>query len=304
MTKQKPERQPGASAPADSEPDVVQRIEEQLAGASDGPTPQPQGPGDQAGGDREAPPQGGDSSDVIEVDIGDGVIQRVPKSELSQLVAERSRIDEMRRAAESVLARNSSAAQLVQQLEQMDPEIRTRVFEVLQDPSRLVQQRQQAGQDDEDFSMESVLGSNGQQQNAAESRELDELRKQVGAITEYVKGQIGKDQQAQLNQRVDQTMEGFDVFGESRAGSDFARQAILTEMAANPRADLQQVVAKHAVNLHKFLQERPATPPPRDSRGRYASPPTVEAPEEPPSGDDLMSGNLAERLTRQLYGGT
>lgn len=242
------------------------------------------------------------TSDEVEVDYG-GARRRVSLKELAKKAQEHDSALQKAALAEEMFAKNATAAAFIKAVDAMDPEDQRAFAEVVKNPKLArsllgkANGQPQAPQEASDDDIDEIVNGSPRSNGHAPPDRIATLERAVHALLQDRQSRIQGEEKATMAQRVEQTMGSFPVFGESEAGAKFARQAILTKLAANPSLPMDDVVAEHATQLHSLLQEQRSAAMPSGGVGRSPRPirelPNLE-------GDftaaDLMSGRIGKSL--------
>lgn len=245
---------------------------------------------------------GANSIDTVEVDWG-GAKRRVPLQELVKKAQEHDKALAKANTVEEMLQKQSAAAAFMKVIDSIPPEHQAAFAEVLRNPSlalKLVGQPPGKPAADEAVDLDEFVNGQDQQprRQAPESEELRTLQRGVKVLLEDLQGRRQQEQQQTLAQRVDQSMAGFPVFEETKAGAKFARQSIMTQLAQNPSVNPDEIVAAHAAQLHGLLQEQRQQTyvPPRTGEPRQA--PRFQVPDLDKNFtfQDLEAGRIGRKL--------
>lgn len=260
------------------------------AGGNGGAAPGSSGsPAGEQGGTPQTP-----TDTKVSIDLGGGVKREVPMSELARLLTDQDGIARTRQEADEILQRNASVAALSNAIDSMDDDMRTRMFQIIQDPTQLRQQRPAPVADPHSIRP-------AQTPDPEVAKRIQQLEADNRLLQDFVRGEIAGRQAQTTAARITAEMESFPVFKENAEGTQYAKEAIATEVAANPKGDLRAIVARHAAHLHKMMQGVVAPARSADPRSGPVAP--LPAPTKPFSGDELTSGGIAQSLISALYGG-
>ncbi len=257
------------------------------------PSAAPQGstaPGAGVGGETGTP-----QTQEVTIDLGGGVVRKVPMTDLARLVATEHEIGTTRAEADRLLQRNAAAAALTEHLEAMSDEDRSTILAAIQNPDQFLRRAQPTQQPTDPHTPRQAPTT----APTAMDKRLAELERNNELLTQFVRQELSARQEQTTASRIDAEMGAFPVFKESDEGRSYAKGAIATELAANPKADLRAVVAKHAAHMHRMMQGSRSVAPSMDPRG---GPVPITAPTKPFSGDDLASGGIAKSLIDQFFG--
>lgn len=254
----------------------------------------PKASGSPAGAQGGTPPTPTDAK--VSITLEGGVVREIPMSELARLVVDQEGIARTREEADEILQRNASVAALSKAIESMDDDIRARVFDILQNPTQLREQRRAPPTDPHTLQRQPASTPNPE----VDAR-IAKLEEDNRLLTGFLKNELAGRQAQTTAARIAEEMNGFPVFKENAEGTQYAKEAIATEVAATPKGDLRAIVAKHAAALHKMMQGARAPTRSADPRSEAGGP--LPAPTKPFTGDDLTSGGIAQALIAGLFSG-
>jgi hypothetical protein len=279
--------------------------------------------GTQASGDSGATPAApaSDSPSPLSgkhlVDWG-GSTREVDIAELVERARRAEDAEETLAAAKRLMTKNAAMQAVVDMLEQLPPDEQRDFAAILQDPKGTLQRlRGRAERDDDDdeedgddlqAKVDEVLNGKAKRRgvdSGINRQEFDELRQAVLQIGHHLQAQLHQQQQQTLEQRVDEAMRSFPVFGEDEGAAKLARRQILMAVRSDPKAKLEDVAAEFATTLHKFAQGRmKAATERRPARAGMAEDDedALVAPEKSFTGDQLMKGDVLSALHELMTG--
>lgn len=274
--------------------DASSSVAQVVGGQSVNPAATPQGaPASEAGvGGETGTPQ----TQEVTIDLGGGVVRRVPMGDLARLVSTEHEISTTRAEADRLLQRNAAAAALTEHLEAMSEEDRGAILAAIQNPDQFFRRAQPTPQPTDPHNPRQAPTT----APTVMDKRIADLERNNELLTQFVRSELSARQEQTTAARIEAEMGAFPVFKESDEGRSYAKGAIATEIAANPKADLRAVVARHAASMHRMMQGSRAVAPSMDPRG---GPVAITAPNKPFSGDDLSSGGIAKSLIEQFFGG-
>lgn len=240
--------------------------------------------------------------------MGGGTKRRVPVKDLvgaytnqANLAAEREALN----ASLAELGQKKGLDALAQRLAALPADRRAQVLSLLdpQQPPAPARNghRQRQEVDDDDLLAEGGLEGAREPEAAALPPEfLDEfeqVRESVKVLAARESGRIRAEQAKSTGERVDALMGDYPIFGQHAAAAKFARNHIMSQVIANPKANIDDIVKAAAVELHGLTK-----PPPEgelERPGARTTPLTL-AGNKAPTARSLKSGDVRRRAFEHL----
>lgn len=287
-----------APAPDEGQQALLETLGKALAVVKSGTAEGRQAEGDAPAGSTGT---GAGQEDEIEVPWDQGVTRKV---KLSDLVAKAKAAEEAQNRAktlETAFKKNAAAEALAEALDKIPEEDREAVQQILLKPElarrALNGHAKPKPRDEVDETLDD------EPDDAPEDARLAAVERSLQSVMNYLTGEQQARQQQSIGQQIEATMQTFPVFSENEEMAQFARRAIATQIAANPQAKIDDIVAETATMAHKILQQ--------ERRGQLPAPAVARSlnqirntnPDKPPSADDLLSGRLGKSLLKAWRGG-
>jgi len=287
-----PQNSPAAASEAAQEgrlSRLQQVVESTRAESAHGPA------GEEGGGAQPTQPD----DDEVEIEVGDGVTERVSRAELAKFWRERADLEAQKRVTQAELERSIQARQLFDHVQKhWTPEQREAFAYMLNDPDTVTQmlrhaQRNQGSYDDSDY----------QQGSPTQQAQLPpEVMARLNQVERFMQQQAAQQAASQLETNVDAALDAVSTFSRQKTannpalarGRDFARRALLAEARNNPNLDLRRTAAEYATAYAQDMAKITAPPTPQDVRGRTRSK------SERITGADLAQGKGAQKLYDRL----
>lgn len=219
--------------------------------------------------------------------------KRMKLSELTQLARTAEESKQAVEAARRLIREDAQLDQLRNWLEGLNENQQQVLASALQNPSILSQQGQRQS--------EQPRQPNGQQDHGGDDR----ISRIEQALTVLLQREQGREQEVQQKRQTDAVEAAIKPYERdvlvNPSAKKMVRRTVLLELASNPEAKVDDVVAQVVTEYHKAVQEqmRGAARPPRGPVQR-----TPEGERQKPNlknpGDALQSGAIRDMVARQL----
>lgn len=235
--------------------------------------------------------------DEVEIEVADGVTERVSRQEIAKVWRDRGDLEAQRRVTQQELERSIQARQLFDHVQKNWTQEQREAFAfMLNDPDTVTQmlrhaQRQQNSYDD-DY----------QQGSPAPAQLPQQVLQRLSQVERFMQQQAAQQAAIQLEANVDAALDAVSTFSPKKTagnpllarGRDFARRALLAEAKSNPNLDLRRTAAEYATAYAQDMAKVTAPPTPQDVRGR------APAKRQRVTGADLAQGKGAHMLYDRL----
>lgn len=195
----------------------------------------------------------------VEIDDG-GVKRRVPVTEIQKVWAQKASLDQQARALEERFrqaGQDESLRALRNQLEQLPPSRRAKIAALMAGED----DGDDGGQDPTERLIRSSLGATDDDPQPQQRlpREFEELRNVVYSLAHEANQRHQETRRQTMGQQVDKLMAEYPVFRGEKAAASFAKDSVMSAIAANPQADMESLVRSAAARLQELQAPRPET---------------------------------------------
>lgn len=229
--------------------------------------------------------------------------REVSIEELVALARKGEKADTVVETAKEMVARAAGAEKLLKIIEDLPEQDQRDFVGILQNPKEILAKlrgTKESDEDDED--LEELLGDQPKKRSTnGHDPEIAALKEQVQGLTRIIEEQQGERRQARLTEQIQEMMGAFPTaFGRNDAlterdvaSREFILPHVLRALAADPKANMRDVIAEQAAGLEKVIlnrevKERSKAPVSMDF-GHLEPPKTI-------TGRDMQSGKLLDRL--------